>query len=188
LKSCANRRAEYFRIAADHTPANVRHVEVLDEPGNGYAGMAHLAVQEGDADKVGAIAEFSSKLGKWPHIEGGKSHPASGGYSRHGWIEAPVPNTLARLWVFLHECQHMALHSVAYINLHTRARTEAEAELGVLRIFEAEKLILPFVLLKARLLALIWTAQTDQIYGAEPDSFIKEVVDVFLAKIREKRA
>jgi hypothetical protein len=64
-----------------------------------------------------------------------------------GWvIEAPTPNTLTRLFVFLHECAHVQRRHCPPLTNYTLC--EAEANLDTMRIFDRERLIIPRNVLK----------------------------------------
>ena len=54
-------------------------------------------------------------------------------------MEVPVPDTLGRLWIYLHECAHFRLnHRNIIKGTNDYSRAEAEAELEVMRIFDEE--------------------------------------------------
>ena len=65
------------------------------------------------------------------------------------WMEVPEPTTIRRLWTYLHEAVHM--HSAISPSLegNNYSSSEAEAELGALRILESEGLKLLLRVLKA---------------------------------------
>ena len=65
------------------------------------------------------------------------------------WMEVPEPTTIRRLWTYLHEAVHM--HSAISPSLegNNYSSSEAEAELGALRILESEGLKLSLRVLKA---------------------------------------
>jgi hypothetical protein len=54
-------------------------------------------------------------------------------------MEVPVPDNIAALWVYLHECQHFHLHGAGIpIGGNNLSRGEAEVNLAVMRILDEE--------------------------------------------------
>ena len=71
-------------------------------------------------------------------------------------MEVPVPDTLGRLWIYLHECAHFRLnHRNIIKGTNDYSRAEAEAELEVMRIFDEEGLTAPLRVLKAEFATLL---------------------------------
>jgi hypothetical protein len=62
-------------------------------------------------------------------------------------MEVPTPDTLRRLWIYLHECAHMKMHWDIPAGIQPPSRLEAEADLEVMRIFDKEGLIAPLQVL-----------------------------------------
>jgi hypothetical protein len=55
-------------------------------------------------------------------------------------MEVPKPTTLRRLWTYVHEAVHLGSTISSVLTGNNYLTSEAEAELGALRIFEAERL------------------------------------------------
>ena len=63
-------------------------------------------------------------------------------------MEAPVPDSIENLWVYLHECQHFHLHDRGIpMGGNNLSRSEAEVNLAVMRILDEEEIVAPLLLL-----------------------------------------
>ena len=60
-----------------------------------------------------------------------------------GVMEVPTPNTVGRLWTYLHECVHMRLSRSVRPEGNAYSRIEAEADLEVMRILDEEGVTIP---------------------------------------------
>jgi hypothetical protein len=59
-------------------------------------------------------------------------------------MEAPVPDNIAALWVYLHECEHFHLHGAGLpVEGNNLSRGEAEVNLAVMRILDEEGIQAP---------------------------------------------
>jgi hypothetical protein len=120
MKKGMTKAQRYLQIAAKYTPEDVIHVPVEDT-GDGHRGRAHLHAETDDE---------------------GNDLPRR--------LEAPVPNTVGRLRIYLHECAHFTLgHENLREYSNDYSRGEAEANLEVMRIFDEEGLVAPLRVLKA---------------------------------------
>jgi hypothetical protein len=104
----------YLAIAAKYTPEEVEVVPVEDD-GTGHRGKAFLH------------EEFDEEGNELPRR-----------------MEVPVPDTLGRLWIYLHEWAHFRLNHAALTNYsNDYSRGEAEASLETMRIYDEEGLVAP---------------------------------------------
>jgi hypothetical protein len=129
------KKERYRAIAAKYKPEGVEAVPVQKHQA-GYRAIAHLD-EECDED--------------------GNELPPK--------IEVPVPDTLGRLWLYLHECAHFRLnHTLIREGTNDYSRQEAEASLEVMRIFDEEGLVAPFRVLKTEFEAFFPQVLADDKY------------------------
>ena len=124
------KKHNYYRIAADNTPANVSYVQLMDEENNIYDARAHVT---------------------------------------SNWVEVPAPpNTISRLFRFLHEMGHMTLHTD--IRFSNPPLLEAQAIDFVLDILEREGITtLPLQVARRELNYIELLAIDYGIFGGEQD-------------------
>jgi hypothetical protein len=110
------KRAElYQRIAAKHTPANVVPVPVATHHRKHFHSLAYVDEEYDDEGN-----ELPRKM------------------------QVPVPNTIGRLFTYLHECTHMRLrHRPLVGDNDTYVRNEEEADREALRDLKEEGVTVP---------------------------------------------
>jgi hypothetical protein len=59
-------------------------------------------------------------------------------------MEAPIPDNIENLWVYLHECQHFHSHGKGILmEGNSLSRGEAEVNLAVMKILDEEGIVAP---------------------------------------------
>jgi hypothetical protein len=152
------RQQRYADIAERHTPEGIRVVFLDDgaraSEGNAY-GLAHR-FPEDEEEEEGFIP----------------------------WMEVPAPTTIRRLWTYLHEAVHMGSAIPSILEGNNYSTSEAEAELGALRILESEGLSLSLRALKATRRRIEYEARKDRRqFGAEYSSIVIEALGEFDRRI-----
>jgi hypothetical protein len=101
-----------------------------------------------------------------------------------GVMEAPIPNTIGRLWVYLHECAHMRRHRHVSKLFNTYSRIEAEADLEVMRILDEEAVRIPYRTLETQYLIFHYAVlQEDKTSERHP--IVIECLEEYLRRMRE---
>ena len=97
------------------------------------------------------------------------------------WMEVPAPITVRRLWTYLHEAVHMGSSIPSVLAGNNYSTSEAEAELGALRILEAEGLTLSPRAIRRR---IEYEARKDRReFGAEYSPLVLECLAEFDRRI-----
>jgi hypothetical protein len=150
----------YAEIAARHTPEGVKVVTLAEGARASEAkayGMAH----------------------RFPETEEAQDDP-----NWRPWIEVPRPTTFHQLWTYVHECVHMRSAISPIHEGNNYSSSEAEADLGALRILESEGLKPSLRFLKGVRRRIEYEARKDQRQsGAEYSSLAIECLAEFDRRI-----
>jgi hypothetical protein len=104
------------------------------------------------------------------------------------WMEVPKPTTLTRLWTYLHECIHLRSKISPVREGNNYSAFEAEADLGVLQILEAEGIKIPPRTLKSRGRYIELHAREDnKQFGAERSPLVIQALAEFDRHITKAR-
>jgi hypothetical protein len=98
-------------------------------------------------------------------------------------MEAPIPDTLLHLWIYLHECAHLRLWHYSRPDINEYSRNEAEADLEVIRIFDEEYLVASLEVLEDQLETLLPHVLIDDKLG-ERDSMVIRCLQEFDRRIK----
>jgi hypothetical protein len=159
LRTTLTKRQQlYANIAARHTPDGVRVVTLENgartKEGKAY-GMAH----------------------RWPEDEEEEENFVP-------WMEVPEPTTIRKLWTYLHDSVYMGSAIPSIYTGNNYSSSEAEAELGALRILESEGIKLPLRHLKATRRRIDYEARKDRReFGAEYSPLVLECLGEFDRRI-----
>jgi hypothetical protein len=102
------------------------------------------------------------------------------------WIEAPIPNTLSRLFTFIHECSH--IRRCHFPTTETYTRCEAEANLDAFRIFDREGLSVPLRSLKRRRTVFLGQILRDEREGTKRHRTVTRCLNEFDRRIAKADA
>jgi hypothetical protein len=154
------RQLRYAAIAARHTPPGVKVVTLAEGARASEAkayGMAH----------------------RWP-----ESEEEENGAEWTPWMEVPKPTTIHKLWTYVHESVHMGSKLSPVLAGNNYSSSEAEADLGALRILEFEGLEPSLRFLKAIRRRTEYEARKDQRqFGAEYSPIVVEHLTEFDRRI-----
>jgi hypothetical protein len=148
----------YADIAARHTPEGIK-VVYLDDGARASEGKAYGLAHRWPADE-------DEEEGFVP------------------WMEVPRPTTVRRLWTYVHEAVHMGSAIPSILTGSNYSSSEAEAELGALRIFESEGIPLSLLHLRSTRRRIEYEARKDQRqFGAEYAPLVRECLAEFDRRI-----
>jgi hypothetical protein len=150
-------KERYLAIAAKYHPEDVEAIPVEKSGPDGHRGKAYLH------------EEFDEEGNELPRK-----------------MEVPVPDTLGRLWVYLHECAHFRLnHGRLMPDSNDYSRGEAEVNLEVMRIFDEEGLTAPLRVLLSEFEAFFpHVRDEDERYRHET---VTRAIDEFHRRIKAAR-
>ena len=102
-------------------------------------------------------------------------------------MEAPEPDNIAALWVYLHECQHFRLHGAGLpVEGNNYSRGEAEVNLAVMQILDQEGMVAPLDVLVEEYEAFRTHVDEDD-RNFERHPLCTECIEEFLRRIAESR-